>query len=100
MEPLHLCHYATHQYKFSTSECSQRLAKIVPYAMFNNGQCWGIKCKDPSTYLSNVVPKDKFTGHMACNAILGDDDKTVVFITQSNAMFSIWILPPDHVQGC
>ncbi|ELR18299.1 uncharacterized protein ACA1_371240 [Acanthamoeba castellanii str. Neff] len=49
MEPLHLCCYTKCQYKFSASECSQWLAKIMPYAVFNDGQCWGIKCKDPST---------------------------------------------------
>jgi hypothetical protein len=63
MEPLHSRRYAKRQNKFSASERSWRLAKIVPYAMFNDGQCWGIKHKDPSTaYLSNVMPTDEFMG--------------------------------------
>jgi hypothetical protein len=83
MEPLHSRRYAKRQYKFSASERSRRLAKIVPYAVFDDGQCWGIKCKDPSIAYSDVVPTDEFMGHATCNAILGDDDKTVAFITRS-----------------
>ncbi|ELR21840.1 uncharacterized protein ACA1_386490 [Acanthamoeba castellanii str. Neff] len=94
MEPLHSHHYTKHQYKFSASKHSQWLAMIMPYTMFYNRQCWGIKHKDPSTtYLSNVVPTDKFMGHATCYAILGDDDKTMAFITLSYLMMHTFSHP-------
>ncbi|ELR18290.1 uncharacterized protein ACA1_370940 [Acanthamoeba castellanii str. Neff] len=69
--------YTKHQYKFSASERSWWLAKIVPYAVVGASSA---RIPAPP-YLSDVVPMDEFMGHATCNAILGDDDKTVAFIT-------------------